>query len=329
MSRVSFGAMVCVAALCVSGCKKGDGQAGTSATPEAVSAPKAMGETVVKRSEPGAVDVKVTDPGTEPRRLLRYRYRKDMPGTMVMELLMRMSMNLGDRAVPEIKLPPVRATIEISDTSLTDAGNLRYTGTWTKTEVVAQPDTPHQMVEALDAEYKTLTGLVVKAEVTPRGVVEEIAVTLPAGASQQSKQLFDSMEQALRQVMSPLPDDEVGAGATWTVVMKVDTQALTVSQESTYTLRAMDGDKLEIDVSIVQKAPPQTMAPPGLPEGTKVRLDRMDSTGAGKMSVDLTSVVPTVEMKLTSDMEMTVTAEGQEQSMRMSMGIDAKMGPPR
>lgn len=310
-------------ALCLASCKK---DAEPAPTPQAVSAP-VLGETVVKKTDPGSVEVKVADPGAEPRRALRYKYRADMKDAMVMELVMRMSMEFGGNSVPEIRIPPVRATIAISDTSLTPSGNLRYTGTWTETTVVAGPDTPRQMVEALEAEYKTLTGLVVKAEVTPRGVVEEIAVTLPKSASQQSKQLFESMEQALRQIMSPLPEEPVGVGASWTVAMKVETQALTVSQEATYRLTGAEGDDLKIDVDITQTAPPQDMAPPGMPAGAKVHLDRLESTGKGKMAVNLGSLVPRVEMTLSSDMAMTVDAEGERQAMKMTMGIDAKMGP--
>lgn len=314
---------LCAALLATTACKKDEAKN----EPQPVSAPAPLGEAVVKKTDPGAVDVRVIDAGREPRRQLRYVFREDMRGRMTMEMRMRMSMSIGPQDVPEIVIPPVRVTMSIDETDLTDAGNLRYKARWEKAEVVADADTPKPLVEALETEYAGLAGMTLTAEVTPSGVVTEIGVALPTSASQQAKQLFESMEQALRQIMAPLPSEPVGSGASWLVVTTVDTPILKVTQEATYELVELAGDTLDLTVSITQKAPPQDVVPPGMPPGTKVRLERLDSSGTGTTNLDLTSLVPHVSMKLTSSMAMEVEAGGDRQPMRMKMGVEAVMGP--
>lgn len=323
------GLALCAAALATTACKKDGAADGASPTgsPQAVSAPAPLGEPVIKRTDPGAVQVRLVDAGSLPRRVLSYRFSDDMRGDMVMEMRMRMALTMGPQEVPEIKLPPVRVTMKIGETSLLPGGNLRYKAVWDHAEVVANADTPTQLREGLEAEYAGLNGMAMTAEVTPTGVVEELGVALPATASQQARQLFDSMEQALRQIMAPLPTEAVGSGASWTVTTQVDTPALKVSQEAVYHLRAIEGDTLVLELEITQTAPPQVMQPPGLPPGTKVHLDRLDSKGSGKSRLDLTSLIPRISLTLSSSMEMTVDAGEEHQSMKMKMGIEADMGP--
>ncbi|MFY0532142.1 hypothetical protein [Nannocystis pusilla] len=63
-----------------------------------------------------------------------------------------------------------------------------------------------------------------------------------------------------------------------------------------------------------------------MPEGAKVSLDRLDSTGAGTNEVDLTRVAPVKgEMNMKSSIAMTTDANGVKMPMTMDMDLNLQI----
>jgi hypothetical protein len=270
-------------------------------------------------------EVTLISAGEEPRAPLRYRFSGDMRADMMLDLRMRLGIEMDGNALPETALPLMRARIAIDRAEVTPEGDLSYRGTWKSTDVVADEGTPRAMVKALEDEYAKLAGTTIEGVVTTRGIVKSARIGLSENASQQMRQMYESLEQALRQMMSPLPEEAVGKGAKWKVAMTVASQALTVSQDAIYTLDEIEGTKGAFTVTVVQTAPPQKMDALGLPAGASVTLESRDSNGRGTARFDLASLIPDMNMTLTSKMAMKVEAEGQSQRMKMSMRMDARV----
>jgi hypothetical protein len=113
----------------------------------------------------------------------------------------------------------------------------------------------------------------------------------------------------LSNLSSPLPDEPVGPGAKWEVTLPVKSQGMTINQTETCELVSIEGDRLNVKSTIVQRAANQTIENPALP-GMKVQLTKMTGNGTGNTTLDLGKLLPS---------EATVDIHS-EVSMGMNMG---------
>ncbi|MEJ4099415.1 hypothetical protein V5S96_03440 [Corynebacterium mastitidis] len=118
------------------------------------------------------------------------------------------------------------------------------------------------------------------------GRVASVNLAAPAEASDEGRAL---VEQALMKLLSlPVifPEEPVGVGAVWSVDSRVTGEA-TLLQTTTYTLTALDGDDVELAVS-VQQRPAQGALTLDAPEGQGAQtLDVMNANTASSGSLRL------------------------------------------
>jgi len=315
--RISHAIWLCLFVFAITGCEKKDSDA--------------RDEKVAKKSAPQEeqateIQVKLLEAGSEPRQALRYKFKAGRKDKLVMDMKMTMAMS-GAFNQPEMVLPVARTTMEINSVSVSNEGDLRYEFKVTDATVPDKESANPMMVQTMETELKKTVGMSGWAVVTPRGFTKDAEISVPAGASQQLKQLVDNLRQQVKQLSSPLPEEPVGVGAKWNVIMPLNTDALKLTQTAEYKLTNFEGNKGKLKIQVAQHAKKQKMNLPNLPPGSSATLKSLKTEASGNAEFDLTQPVPKSDMKLATKMDMQVNAQGQSQNIITDMKIDIKIHP--
>lgn len=267
-----------------------------------------------------APTVKLIDPGTGKKKVLRLTARKRTKQTMVMTMAMGMTMDLGGSPVTQ-KIPVVKVAMDLVVNDVAKNGDIQYTFTMREPEVVADASTAPAVVDAMKAAMKDMAGVSGHAVITNRGFAKQTEMTVPPGASAQTKQLFQSIEQSMAQMCAPVPLEAVGVGATWETTTKVAQNGMRVTQVATTELVSLHGSVMSLKVKIAQSAPPQTITA----NGATVDLQSYKASGSGESTIDLESIVPTRgQVTLKSDMKMKSGAQPIGMSFDVAVTVSSK-----
>ncbi|MCB9730696.1 MAG: hypothetical protein H6746_19655 [Deltaproteobacteria bacterium] len=271
--------------------------------------------------------VRLLEAGEGEKKELRYRYSPESKHQMVMRLEMGMSMKVGERSMPEVKLPAMIMKADITmGKPEGDAISYEFSVP-SAPEVEAGEGVSETVAQGLKTSLAAMTGLHGKASVDARGATRDGHFELEGKDSPQLAQLVDSMGQSMRQMSVPLPEEAVGKGARWQALQRMQMGGMTIYQVGEYTLESIDGDRLELDVKLSQLGPKQQMQPPGLPPGVSAELLSMVGEGSGHMKLDLTALVPVSTTKIRSDSSMRMTSKDEAQEMSMSMNMEMEIKP--
>jgi len=286
-------------------------------------APQPDSDTSPEADAGAKMTVELLDPGAEPRTTLRYKFRANHNEKMVMEMSMAVAMEMGDLKQPETKMPASQMTMTIDAGEVSPEGDLRYDFELAEIDILSKPGDNPMMVNAMKQQLNKTKGLSGSATVTSRGFSREYEITPPPGMDAQSQQFMDQMKQSMNQISAPFPEEPVGKGGRWQVTMPVEMPAMKLTQIATYTLTEIEGDKITLEVAISQTAPPQEVSGPGMPPGTKMSLESLDSSGTGTVELKLTDLVPTSKLNLTTT---SVIAAG-EQKVKTTMRLGTNIHP--
>ena len=274
-----------------------------------------------KSSEP-QITLTLLESGAEPRTVLRYQFQANRTERMVMQTDMAMAMEIGPLKQPEKQLPSTRMTMAIDSKEVSPEGDLHYEFTLEQTEVVSNPGDRPEAINAMQHQMDTMRGLKGSATVTSRGFSTDVNINIPRGAGPQVRQMIDGMKQSMTRMLVPLPDEPVGRGAVWQVTTPIETPAMKFTQVATYTLLEIQGDTVKLDVQITQSAPPQESRPIGGAPDTTVMLESLDTSGSGTVELQMTNVVPTSKLNLT-----TTNVVLSDQRVKTTMQIWAMIDP--
>jgi hypothetical protein len=139
------------------------------------------------------------------------------------------------------------------------------------------------------------------------------------------QQQIQSMEESLRQIAVPLPEEPVGAGARWEANMGVESGGMRIDQRASFRIDELTTESLRLTTSVTQSAATQNFADPNT--GMQMTLNSMSGSGSGISTVRFDSIVPTANATMQVSMSMSspdpsMAAMG-ELSMSMSMDISA------
>ena len=154
-----------------------------------------------------------------------------------------------------------------------------FTWSWTMLEhdVVVDPP-PKRDRAARNAEIAGLSG-----------TVRTSRTGLPIAATHSGSDDVDGAARAVSLLPTPVPEVDVGVGATWTVSDGIDLDALTIDTVTTWTVEAIDADSVTLQ-GIVRGGPSQTEV--SLADVTAT-IDALDVQGTVRVVQPLTAVAPT------------------------------------
>ena len=275
-------------------------------------------------SPPPDPRLRLIDAGRAPLKALRYRARPGQMAHLSMSIKMGMALKVGGQALPPTTMPEIRCGFDLKVVDVSPAGDIRYDFEYGAFEVASDPGTPPAALESMRTLFAGLKGLRGHGVTTSRGFMREGTIQVPADAQPQLKEIIDSMQQSLRQLAAPLPEEPVGAGARWETTYLLVQKGIRIDQVANNEVKALDGDRMDLVVSITQSAPVQRMDAPGLPPNARMDLVSLASTGGGTSTLDLGRLVPSAaSVKLKMQMKTRMqTGEEKPQDIDMTMDMD-------
>jgi hypothetical protein len=268
--------------------------------------------------------VKLLDAGAEPRKSLRYKFQANQISKMVMEMNMAMTIGIGERTQPETQMPTTQMIMTIDSKEISPEGDLYYEFEYEQVDVLPKDSDNIVAVNAMKQRMSSMVGMSGSATVTPRGFTRDVEIKLPEGIDPQMKQTIDNMKQSLNQMSAPFPEEPIGRGARWQVTMPMETHAMKFTQVATYTLSEIQNDKVKLNTTLKQTAPQQEIKTPGAASKVKVILESLTTSGEGTIEIQMTNLVPTSNMNMTTT--NVVSSNNQKIKTTMQMGIKIHPG---
>jgi hypothetical protein len=264
----------------------------------------------------------VLDAGKAPRKLLRIQTKAGHKERMRMAMQMNIAMELDGKKPPTSKLPPMYMDMDLAVAEVKDH-TIAYDFVLSQTSVPPTKGVQPKVVSMLDKALANLRGMKGHAVIGDNGITKSARIAMPGKIDAQTQQVVQGMEQALQQISAPLPDEEVGVGARWTLVTHLRQNGVSLKQTANYELKRLTATRADLTVKLKQTAPKQKVHSPA---GVTVDLIALESGGGGDVNVALNRLAP-ARSKL--DMVSAVTMalpDGKRMKMTstMSIGVNVK-----
>jgi hypothetical protein len=272
-----------------------------------------------------AVQVRLLEPGAEPRTALRLHPKPDDKQTVSMNLKIAMGMGTGDAPAQTMKLPAITLAMDATVKSVSPEGDISYETVMGDTSVAEEAGGMPGMADMMKASLAGLKGLSGTGILSSRGISKAADFKLPSGTAPQVSQAFSQVKDSFSMLGVPLPEEPVGTGAKWEVKRTIKSQGITLDQTETYQLVSLEGQRLTLKSTIAQRAANQKIQSPAMPT-MKVDLTKLTGTGTGETTADLGQLMPiagTVDVH--TDTSMATTMNGQQQNMSVKTDMNLKM----
>lgn len=136
------------------------------------------------------------------------------------------------------------------------------------------------------------------------------AITFPDDPAAKPSAQTDELAQRLLGTLVPLPEEPIGAGASWRVVTVLRQRPAVVKQTATYKLVKRDAAAWTIEVEVARIGEPQTLIDPAIPADTSIELVTLVRKLRGTIVVDPTLPFGTGELAVESTMHLRVQSKG-------------------
>ncbi|MEM1033760.1 MAG: hypothetical protein AAGN82_25720 [Myxococcota bacterium] len=261
---------------------------GVAASPDGVR-PTATGRAMpptIPPPDPGRLEL--ISAGSEPRQTLRFAPKVGQVDALSMTMKVGMAASVGDKKVPSGNFPPMMLKLTLKVAEVTPDGDIAYdflvTGADAKTKGL-----PADQARLVQKGVSGLVGLGGRARVTGTGITRDVVIKPPKGGSAQLAPVMQSMEQAMNEVLAPLPEEAVGKGAKWKFVRTARQSGVLVTQTATYELLGVKPGKIKLGVELEQTAPRQAIR---APNGARLELMALQAKGTGKRILRLVHLSP-------------------------------------
>lgn len=293
-----------------------------AAEPASKTQPSAQGAKPAESSSD--VQVKLLEPGAEPRTELRLHPKAGDKQTVTVATKMKMEMGLGGAPAQPVQLPEINLVMEVTVKSVDPNGDIAYEVVIADAGVAGDAANTPQGA-GMKASLGVIKGLSGIGTTSARGISKGSELQMPANAAPEARQGIEQIKDIVSRVGVALPEEPVGPGAKWEVRMPVKSQGITLSQTATYMLVSVEGDRIRAKNTLSQTAAKQKIESPGMP-GMKLDLTKMEGQGVGDVTLDTSRVLP-IEGKVIfkSTMAMSMGTGAQAQSMVMKVDSDVSV----
>lgn len=264
--------------------------------------------------------------GAEPRQPLRYALTAERAESAKLDISTRIAMEVAGTGMPAMAIPTIRMMMALTPTEVSADGTARYE--FSIDAVGVMPGTGDAaLAGTLSASLDQLAGITGWGRIDNRGQTLEGGIEMP-GLDGQIEQVLGNVEQYTQQLTAPLPLEPVGVGARWRAVNDIESGGYQVTQTAEYTLISRSGNQAVLELKVTQTAEPQSVSAPGIPAGLQAELTALESTGSGRISIDLSRMVPVdSSMDLATDTALSLAVAGQTQQLDMSMQMEISISP--
>ncbi len=294
---------------------------GDSDGPKAASDPTTSSSAV---ADPDGPVVELLDAGAEPRAAVRLQVEEGDVQRSTMTMQTQMSMTIDGEAAQTGDLPPVLLDTEVTIDDVRDDGIIESSFTYDGVRVDGTGVDAEQMESALEA----VAGISGTLVMTDTGAFVDGDLDLPDDLDGTMRTTMESFETQMSNFTIPLPTEELGVGARWTVTTQTALNGIEAVNVATYELVERDNDVLALDVDFTTTAPEQDPEFPGLPPGESVHLVKMAMAGSGQSRIRLDRLLPlSSSSTIAGDVTMTIEAEGETSTMLQKMTMRMELAP--
>lgn len=263
------------------------------------------------------------DAGGEPRATLRLKPSAGQRELLASTLTMRVAL-LG-RGLPPVdqRLPPVEQRTQLEVTELgpeTIAARFRFEGV----AIASNQSTP-EIAARLRASSQAVAGWTETKQLSTRGGFVDGALAVPEDADEQLRKSLMHTGESLAILFARLPEEPVGVGARWKYSHRLDSQGLELERTVHVRLAAREGDRVTLELELIQRCLSERFTRAGLPGEVEVR--SFDSRGSGEVVLELDKLVPVEgHVELATKLDFTVPAsevggEDHEVSTRVELEL--------
>jgi hypothetical protein len=269
-----------------------------------------------------ATPVKLIEPGTEPRKMLRLHPNPGDKQTLSMTVKMAMETKVGEMETPAVKIPTITMSLETTVKGVAENGDITYEMVMGDMGVSDEAGATPGVAEAIKAISAGVKGLSGSGTISSRSLSKGLEFKLPADSNPQARQIMDQMKDMYSQLVVPLPEEAVGLGAKWEVKLPIKAQGMTIDQKATYEVVSLEGERLTTKSAIVQQAANQKVQNPAMP-ALKMDLTKMVGNGTGERTFDLAHLLPTTGAgKVHTEASMAMNMGGQKQAMTVKSDVN-------
>lgn len=148
---------------------------------------------------------------------------------------------------------------------------------------------------AVGQDVAATEGFLMRWRTGEDGTVSTLKLSSPADAPERGRQAVEPTLLALVTNAVVFPQQPVGVGAVWTVASRVVGDA-TLQRTTTYTVTAIDGDSVSLDVSVAEQPSQRSLRidaqAAGALDGSDVEVESAETTSQGSVVVDLAHPLP-------------------------------------
>lgn len=256
--------------------------------------------------------------GNDPKQLLRYAFPKGHQATFTMVISLTARISMDKTTLAPIEVPPVRMLVSVGVAEVDADGNMKLS-LIVKSAVLSGKRGNPLVRRLLLGQITRLAGIKGWSLITPRGEVKKSDFELPEAAAPQLKQLLKGLEDSMRQLTPPLPEEKVGIGAKWRVIWQVTSNGVPIRQQAQYTLTELKGDKIGLASTLTQHATPQMMRIGGMPKDATAQLKSLSSNGTSVGEFHLTKLEQECTATLFSRILMGVSLARRSREMLTEM----------
>ena len=270
--------------------------------------------------------VVILSAGQAPRSPLRMTFTQGE--TVVTAMTTTQSLEQTIEGTPTNSVGAVTTTMTMTTTvdSVDANGDATISYGYSNVDVADDGTLSAAEVAAIRAAFAPITSVVGTATVTPENQLSDSEVSGLDGLDPIVSRIMSQVADQGTGLQVPFPRQAVGVGARWRATTTLTLNGIDLRQAYVFTLRARDGDRIELDTEFTQTAPRQRAELPGVPAGTQVQVTRFRTTGNGNATLDLTEPVPLAsESEAAGAQVFDVRAQGQQGTLRQKVEIGVEL----
>ncbi len=258
--------------------------------------------------------ITLIDAGAEPRAKLRYTLEKGRTERVEMRMEVSQEVTVDGQKTPMPGMPALTMALRTTVEDVSEDGS--STLLWDLTEMKVEPGegTPPESRRAMEEIFAQMR-MKLRMRMSSRGFVTSSTLELPDDVTGPARAALEQMAAQMKESMADsatlLPEEPVGAGASWKIELAKKTpQGVEVKASTVSTLSAAAEGKANIDGKVAMEAPEQDVALPNMPAAKPAHLHSMTGEGTARIGFDPKRVVSETEMHLVVDMKMTLDQGG-------------------
>lgn len=253
--------------------------------------------------------IRVLDYGSEPRAPLRYQFKAGKVERSVMDMTMKMSMEMDGQSMSGIEVPPIRMIGITRVAEVAPDGSARIEFESGSVEMETGQSPPGVSAGQLGRALGGLSQLKGWHRVDASGQVLESHVPLPEGlVDGATQQMTESLLGDLgngADSLQQFPQEALGTGARWQVITDQFAGPVGIRMTEDVTLTARAGNRVELAVTAEQ-----LLIPDAATAAEMVVVNSPGQGGSGTMVIDLEGSMPAMTMAVDTLNETIMAGQG-------------------